>query len=166
MSPGGRDVGSGLRLEPLQHQHIEQVRLLRNDDRVRGGFRFSGVIDPEQQEGWFARYVQADDDRMWVLVDGEGTVLGAAALYDMDDLEAEFGRLMVHPDLGRGRGLGLLLTRALLDEARDLGLSRVRLVVKADNLPARTVYERAGYVEADVAHEPDEIGMVVGLRGP
>lgn len=164
MTAQARELRDGLRLEPLGPQHIEAVRLIRNDDRVRVGFRNSGVVAPEDQAAWFARYDADDSDRMWVVVDADGTVLGAAALYGIGGGEAEFGRLMVHPDLGRGRGLGLLLTSALLDEAQVLGLTRVRLVVKSDNMPARTVYERAGYVVADIDREPDELGMVADLR--
>ncbi len=164
----GRILAPGLVLAPLERRHIEQVRLIRNDDRIRPWFRYSGIVEPEDQERWYDDYSAADDDRMWVLVDDEDRVLGAAALYSIDREvgDAEFGRLMAHPDLGRGRGLGRLLTAALLDEAAALGLRHVRLVVKKDNAAARSIYESVGYVVAQASCEPDEIAMIATVTRP
>jgi ribosomal protein S18 acetylase RimI-like enzyme len=45
----------------------------------------------------------------------------------------------------RGRGLGSALLRATLDTAHARGLSRIELVVRADNTAAIALYERFGF---------------------
>jgi ribosomal-protein-alanine acetyltransferase len=52
-----------------------------------------------------------------------------------------------------GKGLGRRLVEAAEDAARDAGRSRMRLEVRADNRPARKLYENAGY--ARTAEMPD-----------
>jgi RimJ/RimL family protein N-acetyltransferase len=46
----------------------------------------------------------------------------------------------------RGTGLAGAIVEALLDRAADKGLESVVLTVAADNLPARRLYERSGFV--------------------
>lgn len=45
----------------------------------------------------------------------------------------------------RGRGLGLRLIDAALQQAWEWGLSRVELSVHADNTAAITLYEKVGF---------------------
>ena len=54
--------------------------------------------------------------------------------------------IAVHPEL-RERGFGRALLRLLEDEARAEGATRIELNVFGDNLPARRLYESAGYTE-------------------
>lgn len=46
----------------------------------------------------------------------------------------------------RGRGIGTLLTNGILSEARNRHLPKVQLEVARDNLRARALYERLGFV--------------------
>jgi ribosomal protein S18 acetylase RimI-like enzyme len=48
----------------------------------------------------------------------------------------------------RGRGIGRQLLSAVEGKARQLGCCKVTLEVQEDNTRARTVYERAGFVQA------------------
>ena len=45
----------------------------------------------------------------------------------------------------RGRGIGAALIRATLERAKAVGLTRVELTVREDNLRAKTLYEKAGF---------------------
>lgn len=45
----------------------------------------------------------------------------------------------------RGRGVGSALLRATLDAASARGLTRIELVVRADNMAALRLYERRGF---------------------
>ena len=54
--------------------------------------------------------------------------------------------IAVEPEL-RGRGYGRALLRLLEDEVRASGAARIELNVFGDNLPARHLYESAGYAE-------------------
>jgi RimJ/RimL family protein N-acetyltransferase len=53
----------------------------------------------------------------------------------------------------RGRGLGLRLVQAVLDEARRSGFVRIELDVHADNARAIALYERIGFVREGVARD-------------
>ncbi len=52
--------------------------------------------------------------------------------------------IAVHPD-ARGRGLGRALLEDLLRRSADRGAGHVMLEVRADNAPARTLYEQRGF---------------------
>jgi ribosomal protein S18 acetylase RimI-like enzyme len=58
----------------------------------------------------------------------------------------------------RGRGIGEALVRAVLAWAAEHGWQLVRLQVYDDNLPARRLYRRLGFVDAD---EPEHMEFVV-----
>ncbi len=45
----------------------------------------------------------------------------------------------------RGRGIGRELLRAALENAREMGLTRVELTVREGNAAARALYEKAGF---------------------
>jgi ribosomal protein S18 acetylase RimI-like enzyme len=58
----------------------------------------------------------------------------------------------------RGRGVGEALVRAVLSAAAEEGWKLVRLRVYDDNEPARRLYKRMGFVDAD---EPEHMEFVV-----
>jgi putative acetyltransferase len=73
-----------------------------------------------------------------------GVVLGCAALRRFADGDGELKRLYVVP-AARGRGIGALLARRIVAEARGLGYARLLL----DTLPAmreaQTLYQSLGF---------------------
>jgi RimJ/RimL family protein N-acetyltransferase len=72
----------------------------------------------------------------------------------------------------RGRGLGGALLRAVLDEARSQGLSRVELEVYISNRPAIRLYERFGFTRegdkrsARILDGQTEDVLCMALLGP
>lgn len=72
-----------------------------------------------------------------------GSIAGYAAVWFVAD-EAELGDLAVHPDFRRG-GIGSLLLRRALDEARTRAIRVLYLEVRAGNEGARRLYERSGF---------------------
>ncbi len=72
---------------------------------------------------------------------------------------AAVGCVLVHPDR-RGRGLGTVVTAAVVRALADLGIGSIGLNVKADNHAARAIYERLGFVEV---HRYEEALMVRNL---
>ena len=63
--------------------------------------------------------------------------------------QAHINNLAVLPEL-RGRGLGTQLLAAITDEAAHLGATLVTLEVRQSNIPARRLYERAGFYQDGV----------------
>ncbi|MEW1901475.1 MULTISPECIES: N-acetyltransferase [unclassified Streptomyces] len=75
-----------------------------------------------------------------------GAVLGYGEVWtDAEEDEAELARVVVAP-AARGRGVGRVLVRALLERARDAGFDDVFLRVHPDNAGALRCYEGAGFV--------------------
>jgi glycosyltransferase involved in cell wall biosynthesis/GNAT superfamily N-acetyltransferase len=67
----------------------------------------------------------------------------------------------------RRRGLGRSLSKKLLDELAGTGILRVKVVVGADNIQARKVYEAVGFIEADAieVHKGEKSLVLVSERG-
>jgi ribosomal protein S18 acetylase RimI-like enzyme len=82
----------------------------------------------------------------------EDTVLGCAGLRfvgpGVPDDAAEIKRMWTAP-AARGLGVGRTLLDDLLRRAREAGRTRVVLDTRADLVEARTLYERAGFVEVE-----------------
>jgi amino-acid N-acetyltransferase len=84
-------------------------------------------------------------------VAGEGKFLGCAALHIVWSDMAELKSLAVPEDV-QSRGVGSLLVRAAVDEARRIGLERVFALTYR---PA--FFERLGFVQADVMTLPRKV---------
>jgi RimJ/RimL family protein N-acetyltransferase len=103
----------------------------------------------ERVEG-FVRESVASDAAQFVALDEAGVVVGWADVFPAwADAVRHCGTLGmgVHAS-HRGRGIGECLLRASLAKAATLGITRVTLEARADNLRAIRLYERVGF-----AHE-------------
>lgn len=69
----------------------------------------------------------------------------AAMPRDVDNLRFLVDGIAVRQD-ARGRGVGSALIEALCDEARTRGYREIRLDVIVENIRARALYERLGFV--------------------
>ena len=82
-----------------------------------------------------------------LLASVDGAPAGCAALHRLDDRIAEMKRLYVRPAY-RGQKLGLALTQRILQEARAIGYTHVRLDTVAGVMDdAIRVYRRLGFRE-------------------
>jgi ribosomal-protein-alanine N-acetyltransferase len=93
----------------------------------------------------YARLLDNPAVRARLLRDDAGTPAGLLCWQRVAD-ELELYRIAVVP-ARRGRGLGLWLLERLLDEARQAGVRRVHLEVRAGNVAARRLYAKAGFAE-------------------
>jgi len=137
-----------------------EVRLVRAEEIARVS-ELSVAAYTQQYEGLPADYVasigdvapRARDHEVWVAVDRStrellGTVTTPRVGENLSGLgrpdELDFRLLAVGP-AGRGRGIGALLTRHVIELARTRGLRRVVLNSGPMMLPAHRLYERLGF---------------------
>lgn len=97
-------------------------------------------------------------------VDGDDAIVGYAGLRSGGlGGDGDIQTVAVAP-AHRGRGLGRLLVEALLLEARQRLVSSIFLEVRADNEPARGLYESLGFQEIDRRagyYQPDGVDAIV-----
>ena len=82
----------------------------------------------------------------WVLVAEENSKIVGYASYSLDN-ERKVGDVLnnaVHPNW-RGRGIGKTLHYKVLEELEKEGMEIALLVTSQDNVPARRMYEAAGF---------------------
>ena len=85
---------------------------------------------------------------VWIVEELEKQIVGYAGIWVVAG-EAQVMRLAVKQEL-RNQGLGLALTRALLQKAWDAGADAVTLEVRESNMAAQKVYERCGFMSEGV----------------
>jgi GNAT superfamily N-acetyltransferase len=92
---------------------------------------------------------QPSAGRLFVLTLGDDVLGMVSLLFTISTAEggkaAWLEDLVVRPEQ-RGRGLGTRLLRAAVDWARKEGIARITLLTDADNLGARGLYLRHGFV--------------------
>jgi ribosomal-protein-alanine N-acetyltransferase len=93
-----------------------------------------------------------------LVADGDAGVAGYALLQRRrNSRTARLNSIAVRPGAA-GKGLGKVLLEAAEARARTKGCTHLRLEVRADNKPARTLYEKAGYRRFDVMEDYYEDG--------
>ncbi len=118
--------------------------------------RYAPINAGESPERAAARRaaLHTPDDQVaatWIAVDDDGAPLGHVMLRRLG-VEWELKRLFVAPD-GRRRGVGMALTRAVIDRARREGARRVILQTGDPQPESVALYAAAGFTPIPV-YEP------------
>jgi diamine N-acetyltransferase len=140
----------GARLRLLEEGDLALTRAWRNQDHIGRWFLTSDPITPEQHQEWFRRYLERDDDFVFVIEETEilKCPVGQVSVYHIDWSQgsAEFGRLMLGEEKALGRGLARQATRRLIDEAfGSWGLRELHLECLRQNRRALAVYADCGF---------------------
>lgn len=85
---------------------------------------------------------------LWIVEELGQRVIGYAGIWNVAG-EAQVMRVAVKKSL-RNRGLGLALTKALIQKAWEAKAEAVTLEVRESNLAAQTVYQRCGFKSCGV----------------
>jgi GNAT superfamily N-acetyltransferase len=96
--------------------------------------------------------------------DEAGEAIGCVALRATEkDNCCEMKRLYIAPE-GRGNGLGRILVRTVMDEARTLGYGEMRLDTLPILEPAIALYRSEGFAECAPFGEPDKVKVLYFSR--
>jgi ribosomal-protein-alanine N-acetyltransferase len=151
---GGAD---GVRLRPMRWWDVEAVQAL--DAALFGPTAWTA--------GMFWSELAGGATRWYVVAEGlDGQPAGYAGLL-AGGTEADVQTIAVAP-AARGRGLGTLLLRALVDEAARRGARSLLLEVREDNAAAITLYTREGFERISIRrryYQPGDVdAWVMRLR--
>lgn len=99
---------------------------------------------PWTLESFIAEMTQ--NPNAYYLVAETDEIIGFAGLWHIAD-EGHITNVAVKQK-ARGRGIGETLLVALIEQAKQLGLRAMTLEVRVSNTPARTLYEKLGFLYA------------------
>lgn len=145
-------------LRELCRDDIEEINAWRNDREIISSlaapFRFIGKnID----DAWYESYIsnRSNNIRLAITEDNGGKIIGATYLTEIDWV-AKSGELSIW--IGKKdkqkKGAGKFAIEAMLSHAfSDLGLNRVFLTVLDNNIIARNLYLKFGFVEEAVLRQ-------------
>lgn len=116
----------------------------------------------EEELGNFEEKYALPDGRLY-LAYGDGQAAGCVAIRKVDDQSCELKRLYVRPNF-RGRYLGELLVRKVIDDAREIGYKYMLL----DTLPflesAIKMYQGLGFYKIERYNDnPEETAIYMRL---
>lgn len=114
-------------------------------DRGEAYYELSAV---EQSLRNAREWWDAGSDRLHVVADEHGRLLGRVNLVHIADGDAEIGYRLARAATGRGIATAAVLD--VLDLARGLGLTRVRAGTSTENAASARVLSRCGFVNAGV----------------
>lgn len=125
-------------------------------ERLQSAADLEGVLEVERvsfnnptTREWYASELERPEVCfVYVIRTDELPVAGFCAFWKVVD-QIHINNLAIHPEMRR-KGLGTSLLTAVLAEADRLGAPHATLEVRRSNLPARRLYESAGFSLAGV----------------
>ncbi|HYI42722.1 MAG TPA: GNAT family N-acetyltransferase [Sphingomicrobium sp.] len=87
-----------------------------------------------------------------LVAEEDGRIAGCVALRDFGDGACEMKRMFVDPAF-HGRGVGMLLGRAIVEEARSIGYTRMLLDTGPEQREAQGLYRKLGFREVGPYYE-------------
>lgn len=153
-------------LRLIEESDLETTLGWRNRDDARVWFKTSSPLSLEQHQAWFHRYLNKDDDFLFV-VEADGKLVGQASVYDIqwDKGLAEIGRFLVAPE-SSGKGYIGKACEALIRLCTDkLTLRYLFLEVIEANNRAIRLYQRNGFEEERRYTGLIRMGRVLELTG-
>lgn len=146
-------------LTPDDPPYEGMVRLVQAVAATGGAVGWLEVPPPEQVRAWVDGGV-ADGLRTVLAYDADGTLLGSGSWGRRTASvllhNGEIRKVMVHPD-ARGRRVGEVITRALVEDARVAGVEVLTLDCRGNNHGALAMYARIGFVTT--GRRPDYIAV-------
>lgn len=142
-------IGDRIVLRLLREDDLPIVLAWRNADRNRVRFTYSEPIAWEQHVAWYQRYLERDDDFVWVFEQREPPEpVGQFSLYNVDwpNRRAECGRLLIGKLALRGLGYAEEGVRLCLRHAVEvMGLHEIYCFIQRTNRSSIAVALATGF---------------------
>ena len=87
-----------------------------------------------------------------LVAEEDGRIAGCVALRDLGDGACEMKRMFVYPEF-HGRGVGQLLGRALIGEAKAIGYRKMLLDTGPEQREAQALYRKLGFEDIEPYYE-------------
>lgn len=87
-----------------------------------------------------------------LVAEEDGKIAGCVALRDLGDGACEMKRMFVYPEF-HGRGVGQLLGRALIGEAKAIGYRKMLLDTGPEQREAQALYRKLGFKDIEPYYE-------------
>ena len=87
-----------------------------------------------------------------LVAEEDGKIAGCVALRDLGDGACEMKRMFVYPEF-HGRGVGQLLGRVLIREARAIGYRKMLLDTGPEQREAQALYRKLGFKDIEPYYE-------------
>lgn len=144
-----------VQVRPVETRDLPSIYALIGACYEEFGFRLNLEDECEQHMKDPGAYFRAHGGGYWVVRDGSGLVRATVALYLHDRAQgdqrpkvAELKSMYVDKTWRR-RGVGRMLVRMVIDEARQRGCDRMELWSDTRFTPAHAMYESIGFERFD-----------------
>ena len=125
-----------MKIIKAEESHLDVMVELERECFSRPWSRQSFISEIESPDAYVAAAVEGDE------------LLGFAIFHRMG-YEGELFNIAVWPQF-RGRGTGWELLKSVFENAEENGVERIYLEVRAGNVPARKMYEKAGFRQCGI----------------
>lgn len=145
--PEARSTGAFVPV-PLEPRDLPQVYALIAACYEQFGFRLNLDDECEQHLKDPRAYFRAHGGEFWVVHDNVHVVRATAALYLHEDQQPPLAELKsMYVDIAwRRRGVGSMLTKMVMEEARRRGCAEMELWSDTRFTPAHAMYESLGFI--------------------
>lgn len=145
------------RLRELAREDIEIINRWRNNPELiqllGAPYRY---IDISIDEMWYEGYLQNRDKEVRCsIIDDENTLIGTISLVSIDSIrQSACLNIMIGDREKRGKGAGTYAIREMLNHGfYNLNLRRIELLVLEENMVARHLYEKIGFVQEGIMRD-------------
>lgn len=149
-------IGNQIDLRPARAQDLVQLRQWESDPRIAHwlGTTATALDSRESPDQEYDRLLRTPRIKLLAIQRKDATVVGFLRINDIDQIDRKAViRIFVAPEYQRQRFASDAIRTALHFCFRELGLHRIGLVVRADNIPARAIYERIGFHQEGIERD-------------
>jgi putative acetyltransferase len=141
-------------IQPLAEAHVASLHLALDSVAREKRYLAFQQAPPREEAFAFYRGQIASGACHHVALRGNQVIGWCGILPTLGQSRAHVGELgMGVIATARGQGAGRLLIRSALDAAWARGFARIELIVRADNLPARSLYESEGFAAEGILRD-------------